>query len=97
MLAGGAHYDYGAVPAEVRARVERLRAACAGHGVALKEAAFRFPLLHPAVVCVALGSQTVAEMEDNLRVAHVRVPEGLWAELAAEGLIPEDLGGRPGG
>lgn len=89
VLAGGAHFDYDRVPPEVARRVERLEAVCQGHGVRLLDAAFRFPLRHPAVVSVIPGSQSVAEMEGNLRAARTEIPEGLWRDLAAEGLIPE--------
>lgn len=87
VLAGGAHYDYGAVPAEVAERVRRLRAACDRHGVPLLHAAFRFPLRHPAVVSVIPGSQSPAEMAGNLAAATAEVPPRFWDDLAAEGLI----------
>ena len=90
VLAGGAHYDYGAVPAPVAERVARLRAACDRHGVRLIDAAFRYPLRHPAVVSVIPGSQTLADMEGNLRAARAEIPEALWADLAARGLIPAE-------
>lgn len=88
ILAGGEHYDYGAAPPAMVERVGRLRAACAAHGARLIDAAFRFPLRHPAVVSVALGCQTLGQMEDNLAVARANVPDDLWADLAAQGLIP---------
>ncbi len=88
LLAGQEFYDYNAVPPALAERTRRLRAVCDSHGVRLVDAAFRFPLRHPAVVSVVPGSQTRAEMEDNLRAAAARVPDTLWSDLAAEGLIP---------
>jgi D-threo-aldose 1-dehydrogenase len=88
VLAGGEFFDYGAIPPEVAERAGRLRAVCADHGVRLLDAAFRFPLRHPAVVSVVPGSQTLMEMEDNLRAASAEIPEALWDDLAAQGLIP---------
>ncbi len=88
ILAGGEHYDYGAVPPAIMERVTRLRAVCDAHGTRLIDAAYRFPLRHPAVVSVALGSQTLAQMQENLVVAGAQIPDALWADLAAEGLIP---------
>lgn len=87
LLVGRDHYDYGAVPPALAERTRRLRAVCESHGVRLVDAAFRFPLRHPAVVSVIPGSQTRAEMEDNLRAAGARIPEALWSDLGAEGLI----------
>jgi D-threo-aldose 1-dehydrogenase len=60
--------------------------------VSLIEAAFQFPLRHPAVISVIPGSQTVAEMESNLRAARAEIPEALWEDLAAQGLIPAERG-----
>lgn len=95
VLAGGLHYDYGDVPGPVGERARWLRMICESHGVTLTDAAFRFPLRHPAVVSVIPGSQTLAEMEGNLRAARAEIPEALWEELAAEGLIPPVAGLTP--
>lgn len=89
ILAGGAHYDYGPVPAAIAGRARRLREVCDAEAVPLLHAAFRFPLRHPAVVSVIPGSQSVAEMAGNLAAARADLPESLWTALAAEGLIPE--------
>ncbi len=93
VLAGGAHFDYGAVPAAVAERARRLGAVCARHGVPLLHAAFRWPLLHPAVVSVVPGSQSAAEMAGNLAAARAEVPAALWEDLRVEGLI-EGADGR---
>jgi len=87
VLAGGRHFDYGAVPPAVAARVRALRAACERHVVPLLHAAFRFPLRHASVLSVIPGSQTLAEMEGNLAAARAEVPDALWADLARDGLI----------
>lgn len=87
LLAGQDRYDYDRVPAALADRTLALRAVCDSHGVRLVDAAFRFPLRHPAVVSVIPGSQTRAEMEDNLRAATATVPDALWDDLAARGLI----------
>jgi D-threo-aldose 1-dehydrogenase len=87
LLVGKGFYNYDAVPPDLAARTRRLEAVCESHGVRLVDAAFRFPLRHRAVVSVIPGSQTVAEMEDNLRAAGAAIPEALWSDLAGEGLI----------
>ena len=88
LLVGKDFYDYDRAPPELAERVRRLEAVCQSHGVRLVDAAFRFPLRHPAVVSVIPGSQSVAEMADNLRAAGATIPEALWADLASQGLIP---------
>ena len=84
----GAHYNYAPAPAEVLERAARLMAICAAHGVRLVDAAFRFPLLHPATVSVIPGGQGLSEMESNVQAAGAVIRPALWQALAAEGLIP---------
>jgi D-threo-aldose 1-dehydrogenase len=84
----GAHYNYAPAPEEVLARADRLQAICKAHGVRLVDAAFRFPLLHPATVSVIPGGQGLGDMASNVRAAGATIPQALWQALAAEGLIP---------
>lgn len=87
----GAHYNYGPAPQAVLDRATRLQAICDGQGIRLVDAAFRFPLLHPATVSVIPGGQGLAEMDSNIRAAGTAIPRALWLALAAEGLIPDRL------
>lgn len=87
----GAHYNYAPAPASVLDRARRLQAVCEGQGVRLVDAAFRFPLLHPATVSVIPGGQGPGEMASNVRAAAAVIPLALWQALAAEGLIPGAL------
>ncbi|MGZ5329510.1 MAG: aldo/keto reductase [Actinomycetota bacterium] len=84
----GARYEYGAVPAELLERTRRLEDVCARHGVALPEAALQFPLREPAVRCVVVGGATPAHVRESAQRLRAEVPEALWQELAAEGLLP---------
>lgn len=80
-------YDYGVVPPAVLARAERLAAICRDHGVDLPDAAIAFPLRHRAVVSVALGMRSAAQVAGNLARYHRVLPEALWSDLAAAGLL----------
>ena len=62
---------------------------CRRHGVKLVEAAFLFPLRHPAVLSVVPGGQTADEMRQNLEVAPAEIPEALGEELEVEGPMRE--------
>lgn len=84
----GAHYNYAPAPEAVLERARRLQAVCASHGVRLVDAAFRFPLRHPATVSVIPGGQGLAEMDSNLQAAAATIPESLWQSLRDEGFIP---------
>jgi len=80
----GATYDYATAPPALVEEARRLRDLCASFGVDLKAAALQFPLRHPAVASVLMGARSVGELEENLAMMQVLVPEELWAELEAE-------------
>ncbi len=86
----GAFYNYEVAPQAVMDKVQRIEAVCAAHGARLVDAAFQFPLLHPAVVSMIPGGQGVAEVEANARAAAAAIPAALWADLKAQGLMRAD-------
>ncbi|KJS19388.1 MAG: pyridoxal 4-dehydrogenase [Hoeflea sp. BRH_c9] len=86
----GAFYNYDPAPQAILDRVARIEAVCQRHGVRMVDAAFQFPLRHPAIVSVIPGGQGVAEMEANYVAAMAEIPRTLWAELKAEGLMRDD-------
>jgi len=86
----GAWYKYEPAPQWVLDRVARMQAVCDRHGVRLVDAAFQFPLRHPAVVSVIPGGQAVPEVQSNAQAARAQVPDALWADLKAEGLLRAD-------
>ncbi|MDV6332495.1 aldo/keto reductase [Asticcacaulis sp. 201] len=90
VLIGDDHYDYGAVPPAVAARVARLKAICTAHGVPLAAAALQFPLAHPAVVSVIPGMAAAAQVEANLTLFSTRIPDALWDELRHENMLHAD-------
>jgi D-threo-aldose 1-dehydrogenase len=86
----GAFYNYNPAPPEILDRVARIEAVCKRHGVRLIEAALNFPLAHPAVMSLILGSQSAAEALANLAIYETVMPPALWSELKAEGLMRAD-------
>jgi D-threo-aldose 1-dehydrogenase len=86
----GAFYNYDAAPRPILDRVARIEAVCKHHTTRMVDAAFQFPLRHPAVVSVIPGGQGVAEMEANAVAAGAEIPPALWADLKTEGLMRED-------
>jgi D-threo-aldose 1-dehydrogenase len=83
----GARYEYAAAKPELRARVQRLEAACARHEVPLAAAALQFPFGHPAVAAVIPGAVTPGEVRENTAHLAQPIPAALWEELRREGLI----------
>ncbi len=74
-------------PQEVLDRATAIQAICQAHGVRLVDAALQFTLRHPAVVSVIPGGQKVSEIDSNLAAARAEVPDALWDELKAAGLM----------
>lgn len=80
-------YNYRPAPPEVVARVRRLHRVCAHHGVTVPQAAVQFVARHPAVAVVMVGARSPEEVRQAHRGAARTVPEELWADLYAEGLL----------
>lgn len=86
----GATYDYAAAPLNLLDRALRLKAVTEGHGVPLRAAALHYPLTHPAVAGVLVGTRSPDEVRDAAALLREPVPDGLWDELREEGLLPEN-------
>lgn len=86
----GAFYNYDPAPPHILDRVARIERICNAHKVRLVEAALRFPLFHPAVVSVIPGGMAAHEVTRNAEVMAAVIPDALWAELKAEGLLRAD-------
>jgi D-threo-aldose 1-dehydrogenase len=86
----GATYDYAAAPLTLLDRALRIKAVAEGHGVPLRAAALHYPLAHPAVATVLVGTRSPDEMRDAADLLSREIPEALWDELRAEGLLTED-------
>ncbi len=86
----GAFFNYDPAPQDILERVAGIEAVCKAHGVALIEAALRFPLHHPSVVSVIPGGQSADEVANNAGNLSAVIPDALWADLKAEGLMRGD-------
>lgn len=81
VLAGGATFDYEAAPSDVVARVAALRERCERFDVPLPAAAVQFPARHPAVASVLVGCRTPQEVEEDVHLFALDLPQKLWEEL----------------
>ena len=84
---GPHYYNYAPAPPDVIARVARIEAVCAAHGISLAAAALAFPQAHPAVAAVLPGLASAAEVASALALAATPIPPALWADLVAQGLL----------
>jgi D-threo-aldose 1-dehydrogenase len=85
---GNARYDYRDVPAEVLVKVTAIARACEDFGVELPAAALQFALRDSLVRTIVVGASRPAQLTQNAAHMDARIPEELWARLAAESLIP---------
>ena len=87
--APGALYRYARASAEIIAKAQRIADVCRSYETPLGAAALQFPLGHPSVVSVIPGPVSAQEVHGNLGWMR-DIPDALWAELKAEGLIRAD-------
>jgi D-threo-aldose 1-dehydrogenase len=83
----GATYDYAPAPRPVLDRALRLLEVTERHGVPLRAAALRFPFGHRAVASVLTGARSPEEVHDTVEQLRRPIPDALWDELRAEGLL----------
>ncbi|MDR6950952.1 D-threo-aldose 1-dehydrogenase [Ancylobacter sp. 3268] len=89
ILAGSNKFNYGDAPADIVARVEALRAACADEGVTLQSAALQFPLAHPAALTVVSGARNAEQITANIGWFEETIPASFWNRLKERGLIAD--------
>lgn len=82
------HYAYGEVPEERLAHAERLAEVCHRHGVDLPTAALHYAPTDPVCAAVVIGAAEPDQVRQNAARMAAEVPDALWQELRAEGLIP---------
>jgi D-threo-aldose 1-dehydrogenase len=75
----------------VFASAGRLAAVCHRYGTPLPAVAAQFPLGHPAIRTVCLGAYSAPQVRRNAALFDIDVPEDLWSELRAEGLLRADV------
>jgi D-threo-aldose 1-dehydrogenase len=89
--AQGMTYDYQEAPAALVARARTIAEVCAAHGTTLPAAAVAFPYSHPDIINVTLGMRTAQQVVRNVELHRQGVPDGLWDDLRARGLIRPDV------
>ncbi|MEN1882755.1 aldo/keto reductase [Streptomyces mirabilis] len=96
--AEGMKYDYQDAPPALVARARTIAEVCAGHWTTLPAAAIAFPYTHPSIINVTLGMRTAEQVGRNVELHDRQVPDSLWGDLRAQGLIRSDvLTGHGGG
>ncbi|WP_374582165.1 aldo/keto reductase [Pseudoduganella sp.] len=87
VLAGGSTFEYQKAPPEIVAKVERIKALAAAHGISVKAAALQFVLANPVVASVIPGaSRPERILEDKAALAE-KIPAAFWRDLREQGLV----------
>lgn len=87
VLAGGAHFEYGAVPPHIAAKVDKLKALCAQYGVPIKAAALQFSLAHPAVAAVIPGASKPERIAEDHAALKADIPADFWRDVRKADLV----------
>ncbi|MFJ3991089.1 aldo/keto reductase [Streptomyces sp. NPDC090032] len=90
ILAGGQHFEYQKAPADIIAKVERIKEIAAAHGVSIKAAALQFALAHPATAAVVPGATRPGRIAEDIAALNENVPGAFWTALRDERLIAAD-------
>ena len=77
----GATYDYAPASDEIVARAKMISDFLQEQGVSLSRAALQYPLRHPAVKALLVGSRSSAEVDANVAAFNDVVPDSVWDAL----------------
>ncbi len=89
--AEGMKYDYQEAPQALVTRARAIAEVCSAHGTTLPAAAIAFPNSHPTIINVTLGMRTAEQVGRNVELHRQHIPESLWDDLRARGLIRSDV------
>ncbi|RWR18222.1 aldo/keto reductase [Microbacterium enclense] len=84
-----ATYDYTRASSDLLERAHRIADICERYGVDLPSAAIAYPLRRDEVVSVVVGIRTAAQAESTVERYRARVPEEMWRELTATGVVAQ--------
>jgi D-threo-aldose 1-dehydrogenase len=85
-----ANFHHQAAGQEILDRVTKMQNICNEFNVPLAAAAIQFPLKHPAISSVVIGSRSAQRMQQNVDYYHTDIPDALWSALKEKNIIPED-------
>ncbi|MDB5542698.1 MAG: pld1 2 [Devosia sp.] len=86
----GAQFDYAPASEAMLEKTRRIEALCLAHGTTLIRAALNFPLGNDAITAIIPGFSNAAEFADNLAGYRKAIPDALWSDLKAAGLMHAD-------
>jgi D-threo-aldose 1-dehydrogenase len=86
----GAHFHHQQASKEILAKVKKIENLCEQYAVSLQAAAIQFPMKHPAIASVVIGTASPVSIKKNLGFAEEKIPSVFWEALKSEKIIPEN-------
>ena len=86
----GAYFHHREADEKILERVTLIQSICQRHQVPLQAAAIQFPLFHPAIASVVVGSRSVERMQKNVELMQWKIPEALWIDLKTAGILSRE-------
>lgn len=87
-----AHFDYLPATPEILAKVAAMEEMARKHGLPLAQPALQFPLRHPCVASVLIGTAKPASLVRNMQLLEPRLPDSLFADFEGLTLVAPPLG-----
>ncbi len=88
----GAHFDYTPATDEVLAKVRAMEDLAKQAGKPLAQFALQFPLHHPAVASVIIGTAKPESLDRNMALTTEELPASAFAPFEAHTLVAPPLG-----
>jgi D-threo-aldose 1-dehydrogenase len=83
-------YNYIPAEKEMIEKTVKIKNICDNHNVPMMAAAIQFSLHHPAIPTIVMGPRSADQVESNVEMFKVDIPNDLWKELKHEGLLPDE-------
>lgn len=84
----GAYFHHNEANDEILKRVQMIQVICDSYHTPIQAVAIQFPLHHPAIASVVVGSASADSMRDNVKYLQFDIPNALWNELKTASIIP---------
>jgi D-threo-aldose 1-dehydrogenase len=84
----GAYFHHQPAEKNILDRVKKIQVICARYQVPMQAVAIQFPLFHPAIASVVIGTRSAQRMVENVQYLNHKIPASLWEELKHENIIP---------
>lgn len=91
----GAHFDYTPATDDVLERVRAMEHIANGMGKPLAQYALQFPLHHPAVASVIIGTARPESLNRNMALTHEELPAAAFVPFDQHALVAPPLGDAP--